>query len=95
MRKERGEEAQSQELCLCVGSSSAPGPGNEEGCWTLVHEELLRLLLSCPSSRRPGTWAGDITRVGVVWVDRGSRLLEAPWGYGGGLGGVELAAAMG
>lgn len=66
MRKGRREEAQSQELCLCIESSSALDPGNEEGRWTLVLEELLRLLLSGLSSRRPGTWAGDITRVGVV-----------------------------
>lgn len=71
-----------------------PGPVNEEGCWPLALEELLRLLLCCPSSRRPGTWAGDTTTAGVVWVDRGATILEGPWGYGG-LGGVELAAAMG
>jgi hypothetical protein len=29
----------------------------------------------------------------LVYMDRGSRLLEAPWG-GGGLGGLVLAAAM-
>lgn len=81
-------------LCLCIGSSSALDSVNDEGCWTLVLEELLRLLLCSPSSRRPGTWAGDVTRVGVLWVDRGSRLLEAPWGCGG-LGSVGLAAAMG